>query len=115
PAAFAPIFERPPEIDNIVEGQSVLLRCQIRANPAPTVRWIRNGRVLSHSNKYLIASNPLTGIYSLTISNFSIADDGEYICLAGNVFNGEHHESSIIAVIHKGAKSEFFKFRVFLY
>lgn len=92
------MFERPPEIENIVEGQDVVLRCSIRANPAPEVRWIRNGRVLVSNNKYLIANHHHAGVYSLTIVNFVVHDDGEYICIASN----QAGESSIIAVINKG-------------
>lgn len=50
---FAPVFEKPPEIDNIHEGQTVHLRCKIQANPQPNVVWVRHGCMLSHNNKYV--------------------------------------------------------------
>lgn len=95
-----PVFERPPEIENIREGDDVVLKCNIRANPPPTIKWVRHGYMLSHSNKYQIYNNTQDGIYSLTIRNFKVGDDGEYVCIANNIAG----ESSIIAVIKKGNK-----------
>lgn len=47
--------------------------------------------------RYIISSNSSTGIYSLTIVDFHVEDDGEYTCIATNAVG----ESSIIAVIDK--------------
>ncbi|XP_075588793.1 LOW QUALITY PROTEIN: titin-like [Dermatophagoides farinae] len=99
---LAPLFERPPEIENIHEGDDVLLKCKIRAQPPATVRWVRHGYMLTHTNKYLISNNPQTGYHSLIIKNFHEIDDGEYVCIASNVAG----ESSIIAVIKKGDKKD---------
>lgn len=64
---FAPVFERPPEFENIQEGDDVVLRCKIRGQPSPTVIWVRHGYMLTHSNKYednFMRSNHSISIFS---------------------------------------------------
>ena len=64
--------------------------CLVRANPAPEVKWVRDGQVLANSSRnhgkiYLLHIN---GEYerwvNLTILKSDLDDAGEYTCVGNN-------------------------------
>ncbi|PFX21947.1 Tyrosine-protein kinase receptor Tie-1 [Stylophora pistillata] len=69
-----------PKIDNpsvgisYNEGLSVNITCTARGKPAPNVKWLRKGAMLSSATKTA----------SLTFANISRSDDGNYTCEACN-------------------------------
>ncbi|XP_022796418.1 protein amalgam-like, partial [Stylophora pistillata] len=73
------VYEK-PKIDNpsvgisYNEGLSVNITCTARGKPAPNVKWLRKGAMLSSATKTA----------SLTFANISRSDDGNYTCEACN-------------------------------
>ena len=53
------------------EWDQLILSCQAKGNPNPTLKWIKNGKVLTGSSDYIIGSIRRT-------------DAGTYYCLAEN-------------------------------
>jgi len=49
--ATPPVFERPPSIGQITEGEDALLECKVSGKPQPEVKWKRRGRFLQNDHK----------------------------------------------------------------
>ncbi|XP_070581750.1 hemicentin-1-like isoform X2 [Ptychodera flava] len=75
-----PTIREDPHFVNVPVGTDVTLPCSVQGIPAPKLTWHKDGTRLSrNSGGYLIADSG-----SLTISSASVADSGEYTCLASN-------------------------------
>ncbi len=75
--------------------ESARLECQAEGNPEPRYRWIHR-RSLDGEEVVTIRSEDRF----LPINNVTYEDQGEYICSASNVINGEektvNSESAIV-------------------
>ena len=60
----------------VVEGNDVMLKCNVTGNPYPVIIWRRNGSVITESTKYSVNEVGL-----LKIQNVSIDDAGIYECI----------------------------------
>ncbi|XP_037870420.1 uncharacterized protein LOC101742788 [Bombyx mori] len=72
-----------------VEGEQVVLVCQVKGVPAPRVRWVRAGRLLANTTSnvnsgraFMLRSEGHTS--NLTIVSADIQDAGSYTCSAEN-------------------------------
>ncbi|KAM6172496.1 contactin-5 isoform 1-T1 [Erethizon dorsatum] len=83
---YGPVFVQEP--DGIIfptdsDENKVALNCEVRANPVPSYRWLRNGTLIDLESDYRYSLIDGTFI----ISNPSEAkDSGQYQCLATNSF-----------------------------
>ncbi|KAM9324527.1 hemicentin-1 [Gastrophryne carolinensis] len=68
------------ENETVVEGNSISLVCEATGFPAPAIKWIKDGIVLSHNKHIFIGP----GGWILQIPQAKQSDGGEYICLAIN-------------------------------
>jgi len=75
----------------------LVLTCEGRAAPTPDITWMRNGEILTDDANVNITTNIVTDsqrnrVSTLTVSSFSMSDEGNYICnvsnTAGSVVSG---------------------------
>lgn len=74
-----------PESQYSILGRNYKIRCEVKASPAPTVNWLKNGEEIdfSSSDRYIVENN------GLTIKNVRESDDGVYTCKAVVFSTGE--------------------------
>ncbi|XP_065918563.1 hemicentin-1-like isoform X2 [Dysidea avara] len=68
---------------------SVALTCEGRAAPTPDITWIRDGVVLTNTSNINIVTNIITDnqrnrLSTLTVSVFTITEEGNYTCSVSN-------------------------------
>ncbi|KAL4647477.1 hypothetical protein GN956_G8649 [Arapaima gigas] len=68
--------DTPPQYVEAREGGSVTLSCTALGNPKPVVSWLREGEMLSDSDKYKVSDGHLTVVSILR------EDGGVYMCRA---------------------------------
>ncbi|XP_052285916.1 roundabout homolog 2-like isoform X6 [Dreissena polymorpha] len=92
-----PIIRFGPNDQTLPEDANAFLRCQATGDPSPTIRWYRNGALLSLSEpRYAIVD---AGTFQ--ISSLKIADSGNYTCRAGSE-TGETTASAMLRVYSQG-------------
>ncbi|XP_009076125.1 PREDICTED: titin-like [Acanthisitta chloris] len=66
------------------EGEEVVLECAVSGQPPPGVAWSLNGQSLSASERLRFEEGK-NGMHRLHIQGVSVADAGQYCCVATNV------------------------------
>ncbi|KAM4574398.1 obscurin [Fundulus diaphanus] len=64
----------------LIEGEEIQFSCSTLTTPLPRIRWLKDGRELTASNKYSIVNDARSGILSLTVIGATEADIGQYEC-----------------------------------
>lgn len=82
----------------IMDGEQLVLPCQVIGHPTPKIQWYRNAEPLSNTPGISI-SQEADGVCTLTIAEVFPEDAGEYMCEASNKI-GE--ASSTVSVIVEG-------------
>jgi len=77
------------------EGSTTTLECQVSGHPEPAVRWYKEGRPLSASQKVEIRKQD--GRVRLIIYGVKEHDSGRYTCIAQNHL-GENSSSANVIV-----------------
>ncbi|XP_055970755.1 contactin-5 isoform X2 [Sorex fumeus] len=99
---YGPVFVQEP--DDIIfptdsDEKKVALNCEVRGNPAPNYRWLRNGTEIDLESDYRYSL--IDG--SFIISNPSEAkDSGHYQCLAANIFGSILSREAILQFAYLG-------------
>uniref|UniRef100_A0A3Q2LI49 Contactin-5 n=1 Tax=Equus caballus TaxID=9796 RepID=A0A3Q2LI49_HORSE len=99
---YGPVFVQEP--DDIIfpadsDEKKVALNCEVRGNPAPNYRWLRNGTEIDLESDYRYSLIDGTFI----ISNPSEAkDSGHYQCLAVNTFGSILSREAILQFAYLG-------------
>ncbi|GFY59996.1 twitchin [Trichonephila inaurata madagascariensis] len=81
--------EYPPEVvvhlqNRIVQtGCRTRLYCSIMGDPDPEIKWMKNGKTLPLSSRYLFSNLVEFGLY-MDIFNAKSTDSGQYTCIATN-------------------------------
>ncbi|XP_061402949.1 fasciclin-2 isoform X3 [Musca vetustissima] len=78
-----------PENQNPILGEDYVVRCEVKADPTPTIDWLRDGDPIRTSEKYVVETN------GLLIRNVQESDDGIYTCRAAVLETGELVERTI--------------------
>ena len=83
-------FIVPPEIEDdhimqeieVINGDSVILSCEVSGVPEPTIKWTKN----NESYSFVLHSNlrVMDGGKKLEVINTQIVDSGRYSCIASN-------------------------------
>ena len=77
----APLITTQPQGGLVYEGGNVTLSCNASGNPVPTIKWTRNGSVLTSS---VLRISFGAESRELTITIVNRTDMGEYRCVANN-------------------------------
>ncbi|XP_036758713.2 contactin-5 [Manis pentadactyla] len=99
---YGPVFVQEP--DDIIfptdsDEKKVALNCEVRGNPDPNYRWLRNGTEIDLESDYR---------YSLIDGTFIISnpieakDSGHYQCLAANTFGSILSREAILQFAYLG-------------
>ncbi|XP_059196374.1 obscurin [Centropristis striata] len=75
-----PSFKMPLVNQEAMEGNSVVLRCELN-KPAASVEWRRGGELLRHGDKYQMRKKDLQ--VEMKITDLSVEDTGDYTCVCG--------------------------------
>ncbi|GLH00170.1 Contactin [Gryllus bimaculatus] len=92
--AGPPRIERGPEAARLLPGQTAFLRCDTRGIPAPSVRWLRDGRPLKldASRMVVLPSG------ALEISQVWPLDQGSYQCNASSLQQSQLSAPAVLSV-----------------
>jgi len=95
PRSAAPQFSQ--KLDNITldEGSTATLECHVTGQPDPGVRWYKEGRPLTSSQK--VEMRKQDGRVRLILYGVKEHDSGRYTCIAQNQL-GENSTSANIIV-----------------
>ncbi|XP_005991811.1 obscurin-like protein 1 [Latimeria chalumnae] len=91
----APRFLAYPRTFVVPSGADAVLKCQISGDPRPTVIWERGTTLINPMGRYQVLEDGI--IYSLIISQVTVADSGQYICKAKNSI-GETYAAATLKV-----------------
>ncbi|XP_071342807.1 obscurin [Trachinotus anak] len=94
--ALPPSFKLPLVNQEVTEGNSVVLRCELN-KPAPSVEWRRGGELLKNGDKYQMRKKDLQ--VEMKIVDLGLDDTGDYTCICG-----EERTSSRIMVNERPIK-----------
>ncbi|KAG8325284.1 hypothetical protein J6590_071538 [Homalodisca vitripennis] len=75
------------------EGRNELLVCTVYGNPTPNMVWVRDGSILTSSNRYSLDKNG--NRHTLSIINIQSSDFGNFTCAAENSL-GKTRENILI-------------------
>ncbi|XP_022616679.1 obscurin-like [Seriola dumerili] len=78
--ALPPSFKLPLVNQEVMEGNSVVLRCEL-TKPAPSVEWRRGGELLKNGDRYQMRKKDLQ--VEMKIVDLSLDDTGDYTCICG--------------------------------
>lgn len=91
PAKVIPSFFRTPKNTSTVKGGNFTLTC--RAYHATSYQWLLNSAPLENSDRITVGAVAANG--DLTVTNATVADEGEYTCVA----IGEDCNNSVTASV----------------
>lgn len=83
PSLPAPVFLTELQNQEVLDGYPVSFDCVVTGQPAPSVRWFKDGRILEEDDHYMISDDQQGG-HQLIITAVVPADMGVYRCLAEN-------------------------------
>ena len=95
PTAAAPQFSQKLESLTVDEGATATLECHVTGHPEPGVRWYKEGRPLTASQK--VEMRKQDGRVRLILYGLKEHDSGRYTCIAQNHL-GENSTSANIIV-----------------
>ncbi|PWA20807.1 hypothetical protein CCH79_00007110, partial [Gambusia affinis] len=64
----------------LIDREEIQFSCTTLTTPLPRIRWLKDGKELTDSNKYSIVNDARSGILSLTVIGATEADIGQYEC-----------------------------------
>ncbi|XP_068154477.1 fasciclin-2 isoform X2 [Drosophila tropicalis] len=78
-----------PENQYPILGEDYVVKCEVKADPNPTIDWLRNGDPIRTGDKYVVQT------HGLLIRDVQETDDGIYTCRAAVIETGELLERTI--------------------
>jgi uncharacterized protein YbaA (DUF1428 family) len=68
---------------HIMDGEKLVLECQVQGEPIPKIEWLRNEQTIKEAQSVTIQQDT-SGLCTLIISEVFPEDAGEYTCIAKN-------------------------------
>ncbi|XP_077291454.1 neural cell adhesion molecule fasciclin 2 [Arctopsyche grandis] len=93
-------WKNAPDNQYPIKGRDYVVKCEVVANPPPTIDWMRNGDQIAIGGRYLPEPK------GLLIKNVQESDDGIYTCRAGVILTGELAERNIRLEVHSPPEIE---------
>ncbi|RUS90387.1 hypothetical protein EGW08_001882, partial [Elysia chlorotica] len=75
------VLEGLPDVA-VTEGETVLLGCKISGEPAPTIKWLKDGREIAQDKRREMVYQDF--VASLAVKDVQSKDAGSYTCQASN-------------------------------
>ncbi|KAM7152921.1 obscurin-like protein 1 isoform 8-T8 [Macrochelys suwanniensis] len=91
----APRFLAYPRTFTVQSGADAILKCQIAGNPCPSIIWEKDKSPVALLGRCQVEAEG--NVYSLSISQVTPADSGQYICKAKNAV-GETYAAATLKV-----------------
>ncbi|EDW25988.1 GL14196 [Drosophila persimilis] len=82
-----------PENQYPTLGQDYVVMCEVKADPNPTIDWLRNGDPIRTGDKYVVQT------HGLLIHDVQETDEGIYTCRAAVIDTGELLERTILVEV----------------
>uniref|UniRef100_A0A3Q2Z789 Obscurin, cytoskeletal calmodulin and titin-interacting RhoGEF a n=2 Tax=Hippocampus comes TaxID=109280 RepID=A0A3Q2Z789_HIPCM len=70
----------------LIKSEDLHFTCSTLTTPVPRIRWMKDGKELSDTQKYSVSNDRRSGILSLTVVSATEADIGLYECELSNEF-----------------------------
>uniref|UniRef100_A0A8C8VLB6 Obscurin-like protein 1 n=1 Tax=Pelusios castaneus TaxID=367368 RepID=A0A8C8VLB6_9SAUR len=91
----APRFLAYPHTSTVQSGADAVLKCQITGDPRPSIIWEKDKSPLKLLGRFHVQAEG--DVYSLSISQVTPADSGQYVCKAKNAI-GETYVAATLQV-----------------
>ncbi|XP_038278473.1 obscurin-like protein 1 [Dermochelys coriacea] len=91
----APRFLAYPRTFTVQSGADAILKCQIAGDPRPSIIWEKDKSPITLLGRFQVEAEG--NVYSLSISQVTPADSGQYICKAKNTI-GETYAAATLKV-----------------
>lgn len=77
----------------VTSGNSARLECKTKGSPVIAFKWFKNEIEISPSHKYIM--NLIDLVASLEIDNCTVADSGDYACVASSEAGSDRCSSTV--------------------
>ncbi|XP_030435565.1 obscurin-like protein 1 isoform X2 [Gopherus evgoodei] len=91
----APRFLAYPRTFTVQSGADAILKCQIAGDPRPSIIWEKDKSPIALLGRFQVEAEG--NVYSLSISQVTPADSGQYVCKAKNAI-GETYAAATLRV-----------------
>lgn len=88
-ALYKPMIKTGTEKVVVKKNATAVLRCEVEGYPASYIEWLSRSSVINDTSKYKIRIHFESETHQLTelfIDDAQIADEGEYMCVANNMY-----------------------------
>ena len=93
--AVPPIIIDGPDETKKLAGENVTFTCIVLAEPVHSLQWLFNGEIIQPSTTHIMTTMRETQ-GSLSIVNISLADAGNYSCIAENVHGNSSASETLL-------------------
>nr|KAG5697851.1 hypothetical protein BaRGS_017108 [Batillaria attramentaria] len=90
-----------PSNTHTVIGGSKRFECRVMGHPPPDIRWFKDGRDITRSDRYNFDYSKSDGVISMVIDNISHKDQGNYRCRAENTEGFASTSAYLLVRAHK--------------
>uniref|UniRef100_A0A336LRZ8 CSON014789 protein n=1 Tax=Culicoides sonorensis TaxID=179676 RepID=A0A336LRZ8_CULSO len=91
----SPRFVEKIKPTKVMDGEKLVLSCQVRAVPTPKIQWMHNNLVINEA-KHVQLEQDNTGICTLIIPEIFPENAGEYTCVAENKFGKATCKTTVV-------------------
>ena len=96
-------FRNMPFDTQVAEGERAVLHCAPpRGNPAPQVKWLKDGQYIEDDTNSLVSTGnsrlEVAPSGDLVLHRVTKTDEGDYVCRASNMVGTKDSESARLSV-----------------